>query len=142
MQAKEAIEGRCGKRAIPARTLLAYRKSSYAAGGVEIRIGRRCPPMDRLLSSYGAREAVFITAHNPFSRIMPPGWNRRMQARLVQALHRCAILPATGSWRGWSETHVLVIGDARRVRRQALLFRQNGIVIVRSGQPTRLLVAS
>lgn len=142
MQTQTAPEALCGKRIIPVRTLLAYRKSSYEAGGIELRIGRRSPAMDLLLSSHGVREAVFITAHNPFSRVMPPGWNLRMQARLVQVLRRRPILPAQGSWRRWCETHVLVLGDARRVRRQMRLFRQNGIVIVRSGQPPRLIVAS
>ena len=142
MQTPAGREVRCGKRALPARMLLAYRKSSYEAGGIEVHIGRRSLAMDRLLSSHGVREAAFITAYNPFSRVMPPGWNRRMQTRLVQVLRRRPILPAQGSWRGWYEAHVLVLGDARWVRRQIRLFRQNGIVIVRSGQPPRLFVAS
>ena len=95
-----------GRPGIPARMLIAYRKTSYKAAGIEVRIGRRSPAMDRLLSSHGVREAVFITAYNPFSRVMPPGWNQRMQLRLAQVLRRRQCLPAQGSWRRWSEAHL------------------------------------
>jgi hypothetical protein len=128
-------------RVIPERTLRAYRQTRYQAGGIEVRIGRRSPDMDRLLISYGLREAVFITAYNPFSRLMPAGWNHRMQAHLTRALRRRSILCAKGSWRGWSEAHFLVLGDVRPMRRIMRTFRQYGIVIVRLRQPTRLLVA-
>jgi hypothetical protein len=131
-----------GRPGIPARMLIAYRKTSYKAAGIEVRIGRRSPAMDHLLSSHGVREAVFITAYNPFSRVMPPGWNQRMQLRLAQVLRRRQCLPAQGSWRRWSEAHLMVLGDTRPVRRQARRFRQNGIVMFRSGQPARLLVVS
>jgi hypothetical protein len=121
--------------------LTAYRKTCYEAGGIEVRIGRRSPAMDRLLTSYGVREAVFITAYNPFSRIMPPGWNQRMQARLAQALRRRRTLPAKGSWRRWSEAHLMVLGDVRPVCRLIGSFRQNAIVVVRRGQPAQLRIA-
>jgi hypothetical protein len=86
------------------------------------------------------RDGYFITAYNPFSHAMPSGWNRRMQSRLAQALRRRPILPANGSWRRWSEAHVLAFGDIRPARRLLGIFRQNAIVIVRAGQPARLLL--
>jgi hypothetical protein len=128
------------QRVIPARTLSAYRKTIYEIDGIEVRIGRRCPAMDDLLASYRVREAALITAHNPFSRVMPPGWNQRMQERLAEALWRRRILPAKGSWRLWSEAHLLVLGDARQLRRLISLFRQHGIVIVGRGQIARLML--
>jgi hypothetical protein len=127
-------------RAIPARTLRAYRQTCYAVEGIAVRIGRRCAAMDGLLDRWGAREAVFITAHNPFSRLRPPGWNRRMQQRLAQAVRRRLVVPAVGSWRRWSEDHLLVVGDDRLPRRLMRRFHQNAIVIVRRGQPARLLL--
>jgi hypothetical protein len=134
-------ESRRGTLPISARTLNAYRRTRYETCGIEVRIGRRSRPMDGLLSAYGVREAVFITAYNPYSRIMPAGWNERMQANLTQALRRRKILPATGSWRRWSEAHLVVLGDARPTRRFMRLFRQHAIVIIRRTQPVRLLVA-
>ena len=131
-------EIRRGEATVSARTLAAYRKTSYEAAGIAIRIGRRSPAMDRLLASLGVRQAVLITAYNPFSRLMPPGWNRRMQARLAQALRRRRVLPANGSWRRWSEAHLIVFGDVRLVCRLTGPFRQNAIVIVRRGQPVQL----
>jgi hypothetical protein len=96
--------------------------------------------MDRLLSSYRARQAVFITAYNPCSRLKPAGWNRRMQIRLAQTTRRIPALPALGSWRRWSEAHLLVFGDPRRTRLMARRYRQNAIVVVRLRQPARLVL--
>jgi Protein of unknown function (DUF3293) len=93
--------------------------------------------MDRLLRSHAAREAIFLTAYNPFSRIMPPGWNRRIQTRLRLAVRRHKVLSGTGFWRRWSEAHLVVFADARPVRRLARRFRQHGVVVVRRGQPAR-----
>ena len=120
--------------------LIAYRRTRYEAAGIELRIGRRCPAMDRLLVSLGAREAALVTAYNPFSRVMPSGWNRRMQARLAQALRRRRVLPASGGWRQWSEAHLFVAGDAQPIWRLARLFRQNAIVVLRRGQAPRVRV--
>jgi hypothetical protein len=131
-----------GKRIVLARTLKAYRRARYETAGVQVYIGRRSPAMDRLLSSCDAREAVFLTAYNPFSRVMPAGWNRRMQAHLAQTVRRHRILPATGSWRHWSEAHLVVFGDPRPARRLARRYRQNAIVVVRIRQPARLVVTS
>jgi hypothetical protein len=129
-----------GERTIPARTVAAYRNTKYWVGGIEVRIGRRSRPMDGLLASYGVRQAVFITAYNPFSRVMPSGWNLRMQAALMRTLRRYRILIASGSWRRWSESHVVVLGDPRPALRLMRLFRQNGIVIVRVRQNARLVI--
>ena len=120
----------------------AYRMTCYEVEGIEVRIGKRSTAMDGLLSSYGARDAVFLTAYNPYSRVMPAGWNQRMQLRLAEALRRRPVLAGRGSWRRWSEDHLLVFGDARPARRLARRYRQNAIVIVRHRQPARLMIIS
>jgi hypothetical protein len=97
--------------------------------------------MDRVLLSHGARTATFVTAYNPFSRSMPPGWNQRMQIHLRQALRRRHVVWGRGILGRWSEVHLLVFGDPAPVCRVARHFRQNGIVIVRHRQPARLVVA-
>jgi hypothetical protein len=122
--------------------LTAYRKTRYQVAGIEIRIGQRSGKMDRLLSSRGFQAASLVTAYNPRSRLMPPGWNQRMQQRLRQALRRNSVVPATGSWQRWSEAHVLVFGDTRPVRVLARRYRQNGIVIVKLRQRTQLMITS
>jgi hypothetical protein len=122
--------------------LRAYYATRYVVGGIEVRLARRSATMDALLRSRCVRQAAFITAYNPYSRPMPPGWNQRMQTHLVQALRRRPILPGSGSWRNWTEAHWVVLGDPRPVVRLARRFRQNGIVIARLGQPAQLLITS
>jgi hypothetical protein len=122
--------------------LRAYRDTCYQVDGIDVRIGRRSSDMDQALLSRGMREAAFITAYNPFSRVMPSGWNRRMQARLTEALRRRPILQGRGSWRRWSEAHLLVFGDSRPTSGLARRFRQYGIVVVRVRQPAGLLMTS
>src|SRR5690242_16535055 len=97
----------------------AYRMTHYEAAGVGVRIGRRSAAFDRLLRCHRCRVASFISADNPRSRRMPPAWNRRQQARLLQAARRRPNLPATGAWRGWTEAHLLVFGDPRPALRLA-----------------------
>jgi hypothetical protein len=120
--------------------LKAYRETCYEAAGIQVRIGRRSPRMDRLLASHGVREATFITAYNPFSRPMPPGWNQLMQTRLHRVVRRRTVLPARGFLHRWSEAHLLVFGDTKPIRKLARQFRQNGIVIVTRGQPPHFIM--
>lgn len=123
--------------------LKAYRETCYETAGIAVRVGRRCAAMDRLLLSHRVRTAVFITAFNPMSRVMPPGWNRRMQASLLTAVRRRRpMLPARGHLRHWSEDHVLVFGDPRPMIRLARRYRQNAIVIVGRGQRPQVVVTS
>ncbi|HEX3573654.1 MAG TPA: DUF3293 domain-containing protein [Rhodopila sp.] len=122
--------------------LRAYRDTHYEVAGIEIRVGRRCPAMDLLLLSHRVHTGVFITAYNPFSRLMPHRWNQRMQVRLQQAVRQRPALPARGSLGRWGEAHLLVLGDPRPIRKLARYYRQYGIVIVRRGQPAWLELIS
>lgn len=70
---------------------------------------------------------------------MPSGWNQKQQARLLRFFRRMKWTPAVGTWRRWSEEHVLVFGDDRKVALLARRFRQNAIVVLRVGQPARLV---
>src|SRR5690349_7471048 len=119
----------------------AYRMTDYTVAGITLRIGRRSARMDRLLLARRQREAAFITAYNPFSRPMPPGWNRRMQDSLRHASSRWPVLPASGHWRRWCEAHLVILAPRPCVTVLARRFRQRGIVIHRFGQPTRLVFA-
>ena len=124
---------------MPASLLKAYRETEYRVACCLVRIGRRAPAIDRLLVSNHAREAALITACNPFSRRMPPGWNRRMQLRLAQAVRRYPTLPGEGAWRRWSEDHLLLFANHRKSLYFARYFRQHAIVNLRVRQPSYIL---
>jgi hypothetical protein len=124
----------------PARLQAAYRRSIYAAAGAEARIGRRSPAVDALLRRLGARRGGFVTAWNPFSRRMPPGWNARMLARLRTAARRLPQAEGEGGHGRWRERHLLLAGDPHRLTVLARRFRQAAIVVVREGAPARLVV--
>ena len=122
------------------RLLRSYVETEYEAAGAIARIGRRSADTDRLLVAMGVREGAFVTAWNPLSRRMPLGWNERMQARLMQHVRRLPSAVGHGTDRRWSEQHLPVGGDARRMMVLARRFRQRAIVVVRRPQPARLLV--
>lgn len=121
------------------RLVAAYRGTDYEAANAVARIGRRGAGIDALLRRLGAREGAFVTAWNPWSRRMPPGWNARMMARLREAARRLRHTDGEGRGRGWSERHLLLAADPRRAAVLARRFRQNAIVAVRAGAPARLV---
>ena len=120
----------------------AFLRTAYEAGGIVVRIGRRSAAMDALLRRRGLRAAGFVTAWNPFSRRMPLGWNRRLQAKLLQAVRGAVLAEGWGRGRtggcGWAEHHLLIAGDARRIAVLARRFRQHAVVTVSPGRPARL----
>jgi len=68
----------------------AHRLTLYHAGDVVARMGRRSASADGWMARHGVREAGFITACNPISRMMPArgarparraGGNGRRRAR-------------------------------------------------------------
>jgi hypothetical protein len=127
--------------AVSPRLLRAWRLTRYVAEAADIRIGRRSSDVDRLLTLFGAKTGVLVTAWNPLSRRRPNQWNERMQTRLRQRLRRRIALQAEGAWRRWREDHFLVLADPRLVRRTARQFRQIAVVIVRRGQPAALMTS-
>ncbi len=120
--------------------LRAYRQTRYTADGIEIRIGRRNAAMDAWLADHGAQTGVLITAWNPRSRLMPGGWNERMQRQLAEHIRRWVCVKADGRLRRWHEAQILVLAPRRPGERIALRFRQRGIVVVQRHHPVRLIV--
>jgi len=119
--------------------LAAYRRTDYEAGGGAVaRIGRRSAAVDGLLRRLGAGKGAFVTAWNPRSKPMPAGWKARMMARLREAARRLPFAEGEGHGRGWTERHLLVAADPRRVAVLGRRFRQNAIVVARVGAPARL----
>lgn len=103
--------------------------------------GRRQTRLDRLLSRHDVRQAVFITAWNPWSRAAGRAANRRAQARLRARLGR--VLPGFGAWAEApekGEESLLALGlGARAGAALGRAFRQNAVVVVRRGLPAALL---
>ncbi len=124
---------------LPTHLTRAYKASTYSVAGFGLRIGRRSGALDGLLSGLGVREAVLITAWNPASRRMPPGWNARRMAALRLRLGTTPALPAQGGCGAWAEDHLLVVGDRRRLAVLARAFGQSALVGLRRGQSLRLL---
>lgn len=120
----------------------AFARTAYEAGGITCRIGARCAAMDAFLRARRWRSAGFVTAWNPFSRRMPPGWNARMQDRLRAAARGHVLAEGWGRGQRWAEHHLLIAGDPRRLARLARRFRQHAIVVLAPGCSARLLRTS
>jgi hypothetical protein len=125
---------------MPPHLLHAYRASAYRAAGLDLRIGRRSVALDGLLAGMRARQAVLITACNPRSRRMPPGWNARMMARLHAVLNRRTAYPAESGRGLWVESQFLAACPEAWATRVARHFRQTAVVALRPGRAPRLLV--
>jgi hypothetical protein len=119
-------------------SLAAYRRTAYEAAGAVAHVGRRSVAVDALLAELGTRHGGFITAENPLSRRMPPGWNARAMRRFDEAIRRLPSAAGHGGWRRWREAHHLVAADPRRLLVLARRFRQRAIVVVARGAPARL----
>ena len=117
----------------------AYRASCYFAGSHAARIGQRAPGLDALLGSWRAAEGVFIAAGNPFSRLMPPGWNARRHAALRERLRGLPYVEGRGGAKRWWEAHCFIGISAARGKRLARLFRQNAMVTLKRGAKARLI---
>lgn len=117
----------------------AYRRSDYRAGLVTARIGRRSATGDAWLLRHRAREAAFITACNPLSRLHPAGWNRHRQEALLVQMRRHTMDEGVSGHRRWQELNLLVAADARVLMHAAIRFRQVAILRLRLGQPARLI---
>jgi len=114
---------------ISAATMRAYRATTYRVDGTEVRIGQRA-----------TLTGVLLTAWNPRSRLMPIGWNRRMQHRLYLAIRRWSTQPASGTLGRWHEDHLCVQADPRACKVIARRFRQAALVILRRNHPSRLVL--
>ena len=134
-----------------AALIAAYRTTSYrivAADGsllAEARIDRRSGTVDSILAARGAGSGVFITGWNPRSEPTDPERNRAAHERLERALRELGTRfldhVGVGEDPSWSEHGVfaldLGVTDALALARA---FEQHAVVLVRSGEPARLLL--
>jgi hypothetical protein len=117
----------------------AYRETTYRAGPVLARVGRRSPSADAWLAAVGARQAAMITAWNPMGRRHPRGWNARAQARLRAAVRRWVVVEGVSGWHSWHEHNLLITGDHRALAVLARRFRQAAMLVLRRGQAGKIV---
>ena len=116
--------------------LRSYRLSTYRAGAVLARIGRRP-------DGFHGRSPVpllLLSACNPGGRRMADGWNRRMMRRLGEAMRRVAAVEGEGRLGRWSEPLLLAAMAPARGIVLARRFRQNAVVVLQPRRAARLVL--
>ena len=134
----------------PNALLEAYRCTTYrlaAPGGyIDIRIGRRHPRLDVLLSALSVTEWAFITAWNPGSNLGSTAQNTAAQVELERIVREGghAFYPGEGipDLAGWAPERSLWIAGVARAAAVELgrRFGQKAIVVGSSGASAELLL--
>lgn len=119
----------------------AYRRTLYRAGDVLVRVGRRSRSAEAWMARHGAREAGFITAWNPMSRVMPARWNETAQARLRRDLRGVHHAPGEGALGRWREKMLMVARRRPELLRLARRHRQAAVIWLRHARPATLVWA-
>jgi hypothetical protein len=117
----------------------AYRLTLYRAGKVIVRVGRRSALAEAWMAQHRAREAGFITAWNPMSRVMPSRWNEAAQARLRRDLRGRPMAAGEGKLGRWREEMLLVAAPKGSLLRLARRYRQAAVVWLVRGRRTSLI---
>jgi hypothetical protein len=117
----------------------AYRRTLYRAGDVLVRVGRRSASADHWMACHGTRQAGFVTAWNPMSRVMPARWNAAAQTRLRRDLRGVPTLRGEGALGPWREEMLLAALPKPDVLRLARRYRQAAVVWLRRGRPAALV---
>ena len=131
--------------------LAAYRTTSYrilAGDGstlAEARIDTRSEATDAVLAAHGAASGVFVTGWNPRSEPTDPAANAAAHDRLERALRDRGIRfldhVGVGADPSWSEHGVFALDlDTHAALALADAFAQHAVVLVRIGEPARLLL--
>jgi hypothetical protein len=133
--------------------LKAYQATLYEVeinGQVHVmRIGQRLPAgIEAQLAANGTRDAAFLSAANPRSRVCGDAENADRHAALLHALHELGVQwlagigrDRTGQWP--AEPSVLALGLGReQAMRLAGQFQQNAYLEVVRGAPVRLVLTA
>ena len=106
---------------IPASTLAAYRQTDsrvYAPQPFTLKVGLFSSSLLALHGQYGVRSSVFVTANNPFSRLLTAEENAARQRKLREAVKHRGWPFLCGSGQHFSgpwpaEASLLVLGPDR-----------------------------
>jgi hypothetical protein len=113
---------------------------------VIIRPGYKSRDVDGLLARCGVRDAAFVTAWNPYSRLLSISLNRERQRHLEKQLLRMGLRYLKGEGRGeigaWPpEESALVLGATREIAKAiGRRWQQNAIVFVRLRHKAELIM--
>jgi len=132
---------------IPRDTWEAYFRTLYwiEAPGERLclRVGEPSPDLDRLLQRHAVREAAYVTAWNPFSRVRSEPENAARQREFVEEVRaQWQVLPGAGVGEdeAWKEPSLLILGiprgDAMALGRR---WEQNAILVAEAGRPVELV---
>lgn len=122
---------------IPSSTLAAYRQTDYwvqAPQPFSLKIGHTSRHLLALHRQYGVTSSAFITACNPYSRVLPDNQNAERQLRLAKMLTRGGWPYLSGSGQHISgpwpaEASFLVLSmDLEEAMRVGRAFEQNAIL--------------
>lgn len=126
-----------------------YSKAVYTviSGGTEIRfrVGEKSTQIDTLLEENSARIFAFITAFNPFSKLLPVAENKMRQTELLKILRAANLRFLAGygtneeeTWKREESVFIFDISqeNALRLGRQ---FQQNAIVFGKKNKKSLLL---
>lgn len=125
--------------------LAAYQSTRYKTFDlpIVIEIGMVCPALDDLLSQYGLSTWAFITAWNPFSRVLSDAENNHRHTCLKEAVRQYKFFEGegVGAASTWPpERSLLILGIAKDVAVEiGRKYEQNAIVIGKIYQPAELL---
>ena len=110
-----------------------------------IRIGEINPSLDELLHGYQSRKWAFITAYNPFSKLLPDEENKIRQANFIKELEKRKFRFLNGKGQSesgdWQAEPSLFIFDIDRETAIDLGndFEQNAIVTGQIGKAPELV---
>ena len=112
---------------------------------VIMEIGVENPAIDQLLTEFGERQFVYMTAFNPQSTSLSPQENEQRQRELCERVqdrnYRYLMGWATPKAGAWDPERCIFVPGMSHSEAAELcaLFRQDGAVVGAQGQPPRLL---
>ena len=123
-----------------------YRNTSYNIFNPEmkIKVGQTNSELDVLLEKEGSNEWAFITACNPFSRVLSEKENKERHGQLIEATSKYTIFEGEGvgtdpDWK--PEYSLLILGiSEKNAARLGDKFQQNAIVAGRLNEVARLVL--
>jgi hypothetical protein len=133
--------------AVSEELIKAYTETSFHVLELEIviKIGEKSPELDDILKNQGATDWAFITAHNPYSNLLPDAENLERHKRLKMILdgnyHTVNGIGIDKERKWIPEQSLLVYGiDREKACEIGRLFEQNAIVVGKLNEPAELVV--
>lgn len=127
----------------------AYRATSYRVHATEpfaLRIGKTCAACDALLDTHGVTTAAYLTAWNPYSKVVSDAANADAQTKLTAELTDVSVSVLSGEGVGdtgdWPpEPSLFALGISREAATSlAQKYHQNAFVWIERGNTAELVL--